>query len=229
MNFDLVIPTFQRQQKLINCLKSIESAKHNIALQVYIYFSNYEELNNFSHRFRRPWIKFHMVTDYKTTTFWNAHLLRMTADALIYLNDDILLFDDTLDTIENQFKIIFPDFDGVMGLNQTNINSSTKVLTAYGVIGLKYADRFPNRKVWCPDYHRFYGDKELGEFAESINKFKYCEEAKIIHLHPSIDYKQLDMTHIKVREWLKPDRTTYYERKRLGYLCGRDFNQLHKE
>jgi hypothetical protein len=170
-----------------------------------------------------------MVTNYKTTTFWNKHLLSCKSDALVYLNDDVLLFSDTLTVIEQKFKEYFPDYDGIMGLNQSNINSGSKVLSAYGVIGLKYADRFPRRQVWCPDYHRFYGDKELGEFAESIGKFKYCEEAKIIHLHPSVDIKQLDMTHVKVREWLKPDRTTYYERQRLGLLWGKNYTLLTKE
>jgi hypothetical protein len=191
---------------------------------VYVYFSNYEELSDFANYYRKPWLELHMVTNYKTSTFWNQHLLFCKADALIYLNDDILMCDDTLIKISDFLEK--EGTDCLLGLHQKNIISSTKVRAAFGVIGKKYAERFPNKAVWPPQYYRFYGDKEIELFAESINKFFYDPSIAIIHLHPCSDYKQIDMTHVKVREYLKQDRGMFYERQKQGYLWGKNFDLI---
>lgn len=228
IQIDVVIPTYKRSLKLQNSIKTIYQAKkdrHNINL--YIYFSNYDELrifNNFNH-----WIKKHIVNNYKVPEFWNSHLKNMVSDVMIYLNDDVLVEKDFFEIIERDFIKIFPDLDGIMGINQSNLISNQKLDSAYGIIGKKYLERFPDKNPWCTDYYRFFADKELGEYAKSINKFYYNENIKITHLHPSIDHRQIDETHLIVRQWLKQDQITYQERQKKGWLWGKNYNLLSKE
>ncbi len=161
--------------------------------------------------------------------FWNTYLQNCNADAMCYLNDDIILYEDTIPYIVSQYTYKFPTFDGVMGLNQINIKDSRKVEAAFGVIGMKYADRFPNRQVFCPDYNRFHADWELCEYAKSIDKFFYASLAQIQHLHPCIDNKYRDATHSVVRKWLQIDKTIFAKRQSKSLLWGRDFTLIEKE
>ena len=76
-------------------------------------------------------------------------------DGLIYLNDDVLLYEDTLDELFKTYQKYFPDFDGVMGINQINLPKEKTIKTAFGVIGREYSHRFPNKQIFCPDFSRF--------------------------------------------------------------------------
>lgn len=225
MNIDLVIPTKNRKQKLINCISSLEKIiKDNI--HVYIYFSEESELEYFKYLEKN--FTLCLVKNYRVPEFWNTHLKYMTSDVMLCCNDDILFKEDSLIKLEECFNIKFPDFDGVIGLNQSNILKEQALDSAFCAIGKKYTERFPNKAIWCPEYYRFYADKELGEYAKSINKFYYAEEVEIIHLHPAFDKSQLDETHDLVRKYLNFDRDIYNERKSKGYLWGSNFNLVNR-
>jgi hypothetical protein len=226
MYLDVVIPTLNRKQKLIDCLESIIIARRSEPVTVYVYFSKKEELDYFKDKYKTyDWIK-HKMTDYKKcSSFWNSHLNRMKADAMCYLNDDVMLYPDTIERIKTTYLEQFSDFDGVLGICQANIPIEKCVKSAFGVIGKKYAERFPNKGVFCPDYARFYGDAELQMFAESINKFYFTEDVKLIHRHPEFS-KGKDDTHRKVREFKEIDTVNFNKRRRKNYLWGRDFNLI---
>lgn len=220
MKLDLVVPTINRIQKISNCLHSIEKSKEDNNIEVHVYFSIEKEMIEISEKFRQPWIHFYLLKSYRVPEFWNAHLLKMKADAMVYLNDDVVIPPKGIKKIIECYEQHFPDFDGVMGLNQS-LESSTNKEGAFGVIGKKYADRFPNKQVFCPDYNRFYADEELELYARSIGKFKYDKEAKIIHLHGSFYGK--DTTHNEVRKYLKQDKRTFQNRQERKLLWGESF------
>jgi hypothetical protein len=117
----------------------------------------------------------------------------------------------------------FPDLDGIIGLNQENLPIKDTVKTAFGAIGQQFAARFPNKQVFCPEYKRFYLDKELEEYANKIDKLYWCKEAMLIHLHPAYDKKWEDFTHHSVRQHLKEDRLTYMKRRDNNLLWGDTF------
>jgi len=224
MRFDLVIPTLDRKEKLIACLNSIIISKQNLDIHTYIYFSNKDELENFSKLYNTTsWITC-KYTDYtKCSIFWNNHIKTMDAKAIVYLNDDILLYNDTLSKLITTYLKHFPDFDGVMGINQCNLPTEKTIQSAFGVIGSEYANRFPDRQVFCPEYYRFYGDYEIYLYAKSINKFYYAEDVKIEHLHG--DYvKSRDKTHRIVRKFKEKDCPIFNVRQNKKYLWGHDFN-----
>ena len=143
-----------------------------------------------------------------------------------YLNDDIEIFDDTLSVILQEFEHNFPDTDGVLGINQVNIHDIHKVDAAFGVIGRKYAERFPDKKVWAPCYNRFFCDFELWQYAKSIGKFVFCRQAQLNHYHPSLNRDWEDSTHNEVRKYLRQDKLTFQKRQAAGLLWGKTYELL---
>jgi len=228
MKLDIVIPTYHRKNKLLDSVNSIERAKHNNDICLYIYYSDnkdFIEVNDVLSKYK--WIEQRFVTDYRVPDFWNKHLASTDADMLMYLTDDIYLFDNTIDRVFDMFSNTIENCDGLLGLNQDNIEH--KVDSAFGVIGINYAKRFPDRKVYCPDYYRFYGDAEMGEYAKSIDKFYYDESIKLYHFHPCTDAKLKDETHDRVRQFLPTDRATNAKRKAKNLLWGRDFTLIERK
>jgi hypothetical protein len=230
VQLDIVIPTINRQTKLLQCLNSIFQNRVSDPVTVYIYFSVFEELLDIKSVFEgyEVPIKLLMVEDYKVPTFWNHHLKHMTADAMVCINDDVLFSVDTLPTLIEEYKKQFPDYDGIMGLNQSNIPTNQALQSAFTVIGSKYADRFPDRQVWAPDYNRLWADKELLDYADSIGRFYFSRKTNIIHLHPAFGGQE-DQTHVAVRTYLAKDKFIYQTRKELGYLWGRNFKLLNEQ
>ena len=226
MSFDLVIPTLNRPQKLTACLNSIVASKQDLDIHTYVYFSDKEELEDFSNRYKNAkWITC-KYTDYtKCTTFWNNHIKTMSAKAVVYLNDDVLLYPDTLSKLIKTYLKYFPDFDGVMGINQCNLPIEKTVKAAFGVVGTEYANRFPDRQVFCPEYYRLYGDMEVYLYAKSINKFHYAENVKIQHLHPDFT-KEKDETHRAVRKFKEKDCPIFNMRQNKKLLWGKTFETI---
>ena len=230
MNIDVIIPTKKRNEKLCNCINSLIEAKKHYSVNVYVYFDNNEDLNECSVLFSvYDWLHFRIENNYRVPTFWNTHLKQCKADVLCYLNDDVIVKEDIFKQIVKAFIIHFPDFDGVVGINQVNIPEGQKVESAFGVIGIKYANRFPNKQVFCPDYYRFFADFELWQYAKHINKFVFSKKAQLIHLHPAFDSKQSDETHKEVRKYFSKDKKTFNIRKDNKLLWGLTYQLITKE
>lgn len=227
MKLDIVIPTKWRKEKLDTCLNSIFVSAENKLINLYLYFSVKEEYEFYQQIFREvPNIHTILLEFYRVPDFWNKHLSITDADAMCYLNDDCVVFEDTISSIFKEFEEHFPDYDGVIGLNQLNLNDFQTVDGAFGVIGIKYAERFPGKKVWCPDYNRFYADFELWQMAKELNKFHFSRQAQIIHCHPVIDKRLEDDTHRDVRKYIRKDKETFNRRKEMGLLWGKSFQTI---
>lgn len=229
MKLELVIPTINRLKKLSNCLDSIIKAKKDNDIVLTLYFTDLKELDIISDKYNLDWISFSVIEEYRVPTFWNKCLNLLKSDALCYLNDDIELYEDTISNICDIYPQYFPDFDGILGIHQTNLPESQVVKTAFGIIGKKYISRFPENQVYCPDYYRFFGDYEMYLYAKEIDKFKYNKKIKLKHFHPAFDLRMVDDTHKNVRKWLPIDKIIFRERQELGWLWGKDFNLLRKK
>ena len=146
----------------------------------------------------------------------------MASDTMAYLNDDVLLYEDTITELFKTYQKHFPDFDGVMGINQSNLPKEKTIESAFGVIGIKYTNRFPKRQVFPIEYSRFHGDEEVYLYAKSINKFHFAENVKIEHLHP--DYsKNKDNTHKEVRKYKEKDNLIFNLRQNKKLLWGQSW------
>jgi len=226
---DIVIPSLGRKVKLERCIESIRKAKFQHDVHLYLYFSIKEELDYFKKTTKdKDWITCKTVKNYRVPDFWNKHLKTMKADAMMYLNDDIILFGDTITNALEYMSKVYPDYDGVIGINQFNIPINQMVKTAFGVIGTKFANRFPDRQVFCPDYDRFYADQELFVFSDRVHKFTFCNLVRLEHDHPVFNKNSMDATHKNVRQYLSSDKTVFHNRRMKNLIWGVNF-ELNKE
>lgn len=205
MKINIYISTLNRDEKLKRCLKSIvDNDYKNWRLIVRNNIKRENLIKNF-----------------------NKELLSMDGDWIVGLSDDMELHPDCLSNLISFANANFPDIDGAIGLNQANLIDCPD--TAIMAIGRAFIDRFPQRKVMCEDYI-YFAEPEQAIFVKSINKFKYCEAAKLNHFHPAFYPKLMDETHKELRKddtWQK-DRETLILRQRNGWLWGRDFNLLNQ-
>lgn len=233
MTFDIIIPSHHRIRKLSECLASIarnfEKSIHVLNyVKVKVFFSDLTDIEEFKRlNLTQGWLIPGIFTEYRVPDFWNCNLMTLTADVMVCINDDIVFFDDSIEKIISIYEQQFPAADGVLGLNQVNIKDACDY--SFIAIGIKFAERFPSRQVFCPDYERFFADQEIGCFARSIEKFVYSQEAKILHNHASFYPECVDETHYLVRTYWAGDHRTFQRRQSLGYLWGRDFNLINKE
>lgn len=138
------------------------------------------------------------------------------ADAVLAASDDLIFPGNALTKATEVLKEWFPDGDGVISLKQ----SCPGVDSAFGFMGKKFIERFPDNQVYCPDYIHYVSDVELGNFAKSINKFYYCNDVVLQHARPTDKTRELGLTV------LTEDRLMATERKKQGLLWGRNFNKL---
>lgn len=229
MKVNIVIPSKNRIEKLENCLNSILKATVNFSdVNIYLFFSEESEKDYFDSVFKGiSNIIINTYKEYKVPEFWNNFVQKYPNDNMIYLNDDVEIFEDTIEKAISIFEYCFPNNDGILGFNQVNITDPNKCLSAFGMVGYKYPNIFPNRQFLCSDYYRFYSDNELFRYSTKINKFYYSEEIKLIHHHPCTDRSLMDSTHKEVREYLKKDKDTFRNRQKKGLLWGESFTLIN--
>lgn len=193
--FDIVIPTYQRFNKLVRCIKSIPDDSN---ITVYIYFDNrdMETYAKVKAEFPNRFLSF-TVMERKSQAFgiWNFHAQSCSADIMVYLCDDTELLPETLSNVEKHFEEKFPDTDGVVTFYQTNIKGSD---SAMGCIGRKFIERYPNGEVFNPNYVSFYADTDVGDYAKKLSKFHFGTDCGIIHYHP-VSGEPMDSTHHVIR------------------------------
>jgi hypothetical protein len=238
--YDVVIPTFRRFDKLERFYESFRRVNDRWGLFLYLYFDNNDKETElrFIQKYGLGLDSFEHVTlqkQYRAFGIWNSFLKNKGSGTrnggMFYLCDDIELFTDTfsvaINILENKF-----DGDGVIGLNQENIQRVRGMKgfskSGMGLIGYKFAERFPDRQCFCPDYVSFKADTELGDFAASLGKFEFAEGAKITHHHPRFNKdRDDDETHHIVRDKEADlDEIIGTQRKERGFLWGKTFDRV---
>lgn len=136
------------------------------------------------------------------------------ADFVIYAADDIEFPVNGISLAMKAMEERFPDGDGLVGLNQ----NCAGIDSAFGLMGRKFIERFPEMKVFCPDYVHFVSDAELGAFAKSIGKFHFCKEVVLKH-----ERAQHDKTFMFGMSAWGRDLAMQIERNGKGFLWGSNF------
>jgi glycosyltransferase involved in cell wall biosynthesis len=240
MKFHIVVPTLKRPAKLERFFNSLISqqldetwlAENPTTVGLHVYFDNNDKdsYDYFKDKFGSYFLTKYILLEDQNRAFgiWNKYLKTMDVDAMFYVCDDIEFKPDCLITCLKEFTTRFPDTDGLMGLNQENISSDKDGFSrnAMGIIGRKFAERYPDRQCFCPDYISFHADAELGNFARSLGKFHFAANANIIHYHPVYHKDQLDETHSVVRQMKDVDREMWNLRKKRNLLWGQSFDTV---
>lgn len=235
----IVIPTYKRVKKLKRCIESLQRSTFkdwrlvivadNMDVDSVIYGNSIvddrlaEVMVQPEHRFViGAWNRF--WDEYKDKEF----------EGMLGLCDDVELHPDSLQKAIECFRTNYPDTDGVVGFKQECTGRPDYTFKWFGqtIIGKKFASRYPNFQVHCPDYKHFYQDEEMYVFAESMKKFTCCPEALLIHYHPGFVEKELDETHDIIRKSkVSPknrDITTFNLRHSKNLLWGQSFELVNK-
>jgi len=200
---DIIIPTYDRAEKLVSCIKSI-------------YDSDY------------PYWKITVLNDH--SKLYGPGLIRqylpnVTADAVLFLSDDMVIDRQCLSYLVNCLVKNFPDLDGTVAFNQYNLPIPEPWMIAF--IGSKFLKRFPKNQCLCPEYYGFFSDTELQEYAISVKRFRVCLNARVVHHHPCFEPAQIDNTHTRFRSIWGYDCAIRKKRQSKKLLWGKDFKILY--
>jgi len=158
-------------------------------------------------------------------------LASSNADVCVILADHLVVQSGCRAALELAFELHFPDLDGVVGLNRTNVTDLVRDGVNYGIyghvaIGRGFMDRFVDRQCHCPDYDHFYSDTELGLYAQGEGRFQYAEGAKVFTYHPNVGNVEADATHVASRVHRATDDAMWRARRERGLLWGKTFELL---
>ena len=194
MTFDIVIPTYQRKDKLLRCLKAIPIQDN---VNIWMCFDNNDFETYKMVEANYPELNYEiMEKKFQAFGIWNYHIQNIfQADIFVYLCDDTELFPDTLINVEKHFQEKFTDTDGVVTFKQANLDGSD---SAMGCIGRKFIERYNENPVFNPNYVSFYADTDIGDYAKKLGKFHYGTDCLINHYHP-VTGVDMDATHHIIR------------------------------
>lgn len=148
-------------------------------------------------------------------------------DILVFIGDDAEMLPGCFEAVTKAFAERFPDFDGVVGINQTNIPPIPDC-TEFGfvAVGRTFLARFGEHSLYCPDYFHFYADTELGLAAKALGKFYWAADAKAVHHHRGVMNLPKDETYRLARRDKASDQAAWKERQRRGLLWGIRFDRV---
>lgn len=219
MKITIIIPTCssERIPLLIQTVESIQIGSYkDIHIVIvadgnkHIYEEAKKQLHNVSiilNKERRDWV-FSI----------NRVLKEFDSEYYIYASDDLIFPPDCIKYAIATMQRCFPDGFGVVGIGRKNRG-------AFGLFGRKWADRFPNREVFCPDFIHYCGDSELYQTVTELGKFAIPPERESQVTH----FRLNDETRRLARQIRARDRKIWHKREEKGYKWGIDFNLVTRQ
>lgn len=206
-----IIPTLNRFQLLVNCVKSLFTGTyHNLSLTIVV-DSNKEMFDRVHRYFIGAQEKVTVLFNEKRIGWGKSmnNVIRDTDhDFYLYASDDLTFHKMTILNGMACMAAHFPDGDGVIGFNQTNMRHFCPA--AFGIVGRQWLKRFPNRALFNPAYKHFCVDSELWHYAKQKGKFYFCRNAGVDHARPN------DACHRLAQTTLQRDRAIWRPRKASG-------------
>lgn len=215
MHIDIIIPTFDRSQLLKRTIATLRAQSYpdfNIIVVIDGNLGMAVELAELPilmilNKQRMDWV-----------ASMNKAIQFTHRGAMVYASDDLEFSKDCLQFAIKELQTRAPDTDALIAIEQDVKGCST----AFGLLGRKFINRFPQGQVFCPDYTHYGGDSELGRFANSIGRLYMCPEAKVIH------HRAKDLTYKLAKPIEQQDFKYIRERRNKGLLWGKTFERLHK-
>lgn len=219
-HIDIIIPTRHRYKKLYRCLnsipKSIDTVTHSI---IVICDGDHDTTKRLIQDNDRPISKIIYVREHSGSVFCRNLATQSAEDALIYATDDIEFKEGAIEAAIKAMRKYFPDDDGVIGFNQ--INSKSFCAAGVGLVGQKFLERYPNRKLFYPEYFHF-SCQEIERLGNKLGKLHLAKGACIHHYHPAKNAEERDTTHIEARRYRAVDKMLSSQRRADKLIWGDD-------
>ena len=216
MKVTIAIPTCSsnRIPMLIQAVKSIQAGSYKNVHPVIVADGNphiaevaNKQLHNvtvISNTERRDWV-FSI----------NRVLKEFDSDYYIFASDDLIFPPDCIECAIARMQECFPDGFGVVSIGKKN-------KCTFGLFGRKFADHFPDRQVFCPDFIHYAGDSELMRTVRELGKYAFPPKRD-----SSVQHSRLkDDTWRLARGVRTRDHMIRDERYAKGYIWGVDFNLI---
>lgn len=145
----------------------------------------------------------------------NRVLKEFDSDYYIYASDDLIFPPDCIKYAMARMQKCFPNGFGVVSIGK-------KTRSAFGLFGCKWANHFPNRQVFCPDFIHYAGDSELHRTVMKLGKFAFPPQRESMVRH----FRMKDDTWRLARAVRSRDHMIRREREEKGYMWGIDFNLI---
>lgn len=140
-------------------------------------------------------------------------------DMILYATDDITFRDGSIGFALKSHLELFPDGDGVIGFLQENAPNRNFNPAGVGLVGQKFLQRYPHKKLFYPKYFHF-SCQEILWLAQKYDKFSLDEMARVYHFHPAFYPKLKDQTHEDARIHRTKDHDLIKKRKKSGKIWG---------
>lgn len=217
-NIDIIIPTRNRYEKLCRCLDSIPENSGEIKIGVIVVCdgdsNTAKKLIGHNDGLITQVVT---VREHRGSVYCRNLVIQATEDALIYATDDIEFKAGAIDAAVVAMQKYFPDEDGVIGFNQVNAKSFS--IAGVGLVGQKFLCRYPNRKLFYPEYFHF-SCQEIERLGEKLNRIKLEEKAELLHYHPSKNLSERDTTHTEARRDRIKDKLISSQRRADKIIWG---------
>lgn len=148
----------------------------------------------------------------------NRVLREFDSEYYIYASDDLIFPRHCIKHAVEAMRAHFPDGFGVVGMGR-------KGRCIFGLFGHKWADYFPNREVFCPDFIHYRADSELLRTVKELGKIAYPPQRRSQVQH----FRKKDETWRLARKIRARDREIFHEREEKGYKWGIDFNLVTRQ
>jgi len=216
-HIDIIIPTRNRWEKLQRCLKSIPRQAPRVILSVIVVcdgdIETAQRLMAMSDGLVNRVI---FVQEHSGSVFCRNLVTQTVEDALIYGVDDIEFMPGSIELAIERLREYYPDGDGVVGFNYVGSSQSK---TATCLVGQKFLLRYPQRKLFYPDYFHF-SCQEIDRLAAKLGKLHFEEKAEVHHYHPAWNRSEMDKTHAEARVHRESDLGLSSKRKAKGLIWG---------
>lgn len=146
----------------------------------------------------------------------NYYVKREKSDAIFYGSDDLIFPPTLIEQCAETMASQFPDLDGLVCVRQ-DIGGCQY---AFGLIGRRFIERFPDSNPFCPDFIHYGSDMELGKAAQRLKKYRFLPDCALQHLRPHDKTWKLACA-VQAR-----DHRTMRARAKKGYLWGVNFDLI---
>jgi mannosyltransferase OCH1-like enzyme len=211
------IPSFNRLNNLIQCLKNFHDNAFNINDICFCISCNADDLSMNNDlaiktikQFPNTYIFFNQHQN--KIDAYNADIDKFNFEVLIAASDDMEVVSKNFDqTINSLMKQHFPENDGVLWFD-TGENDKTDTLS---ICGKKYFDKFGY--VYNSGYQAYYCDDEFTHVAFKLGKLVRINMKIIRHNLPNTIEMTKDVTYLKSVVFGTRDQALYKIRKNLQF------------